>query len=272
MSDNPKARNRSTIFFTSVFFVFILVLMLAAVGAWHIIKIDDRTRELTAIVNNVVQHYEKTSTVEESNINHQISEDHAQQPDNCSLDDETNNALNPLEKLSNLIQYLQPKLDPNVAILIASSVLRYSTQFKFPPELIIHLIFRESSFNLMNNSSKDAKGLMQILPKAHMDKLKAHNISANSDIYYIDNNIMLGTMILAQYFERHKSIRKALESYVGGEQRGYVSDILSGYVDTKINEVRVYDETVSQNNEAPEQTTLEQESNLPGKPEIEVNK
>ena len=261
MNDNPENRNQRVIFFTSVFFIFILVLTLIGLGAWYIVRIDNRTSELATIVGNVIQHYEKTSEKEENNTNHQINKDYIQQPNNDSSDNLTNNTSNSLEKLSNLIQYLQPKLDPNVSRLIAVSVLKYSIQYKLPPELIIHLIFRESSFNLMNSSSKDAKGLMQILPKAHMDKLEKYNISPNSDIFYIDNNIMLGTMILAQYFERHKSIRKALESYVGGEQRGYVSDILSGYVDTKINEVRVYDEASSIDDKAYKATFLELESN-----------
>lgn len=271
MSDKPENRNQSAIFFTSVIFIFILVLTLTGTGAWYIIKIDNRISELAAIVGNALPHHEKTSEVEGNNIDYKISTDTAQQLDNNNSNNETNSISDSQEKLSNLIQYLQPKLDPNVSRLIAVSVSKYSTKYKLPPELIVHLIFRESSFNLMNSSLKDAKGLMQILPKAHMDKLKEYNISENSDIFYIDNNVMLGTIILAQYFDKHKSIRKALESYVGGEQKNYVSDILSGYVDTKINEVRVYEETSLQDNENYEEITSNLELNYPDRTETEEN-
>ena len=247
MTDKPKNRSQGADLL--IYALFILVLTLTGTGAWYIYKIDHRINKLTVIVGHIAQHYENISETEESKTNTKLSKDLSHQYGNDNFNDETDEISNSLVKLSNLIQNLQPKLDPDIAKLIAGSVSKYSIQYKLPPELLVHLIFRESSFNLMNNSSKDAKGLMQILPKAHMDKLKEYDINENSSLYYIDNNIMLGTIILLQYFEKHKSIKKALESYVGGEQQGYVSDILSGYVDTKINEVRMYNEASLQHKE-----------------------
>jgi hypothetical protein len=48
----------------------------------------------------------------------------------------------------------------------------------------------------------------------------------------------MGTMILAEYYEARNSIHGALESYLGADLKSYVSEILVGFADTKIEQFR----------------------------------
>ena len=141
---------------------------------------------------------------------------------------------NPTEYIVEIIQEKQPKIDPAVARPIAESVLKYSKKFEFPPELILCLIFRESSFKPMlvakptKYSELGCWGLMQINPPAHPEKLKKLGIEG-TQVFHIDNNIHLGCMILREYYNETKSINKALTKYVGGKHPSYVCDILSDF-------------------------------------------
>lgn len=139
--------------------------------------------------------------------------------------------------IASLISDLQPKVDPVVADTIAGSIYRYSKKYGMPPELIVNLAMRESSFRLILESNKKARGLMQIMATAHPEKLEKLGVN-NDNIFHIDNNIHLGTMILAEYYESRNSIYGALESYVGAELKNYINDILVGFTDTKIRQFR----------------------------------
>ena len=140
---------------------------------------------------------------------------------------------NPLTTLIKIIQQQQPRIDPLIAKPMAEAILKYSKKYNFPPELIIAIINRESKFRPMVTSSANCVGLMQINPPAHPEKLKKLNIKGK-EIFYIDNNIQLGCMILRKYYDNTKSIEKALTKYVGGKHPSYVCDILSNYTDLSI--------------------------------------
>ena len=123
---------------------------------------------------------------------------------------------------------LKPELDPNFINQLQTSVKTYSKQYNLPPELVVSVIFRESTFKPTVVSSAKCIGLMQINPKAHADKIKVMGITRN-EIFHIDNNIHLGCWILRDYIDKYKSVDKALKKYVGGNLSGYVSDILKTY-------------------------------------------
>jgi len=127
--------------------------------------------------------------------------------------------------ISQNIVYLQPKIDPNVNKLISRSIYKYSNEYKIPSNLIIAIIFRESSFKLLSSSKANCKGLMQINAEMHTEKLEQLNIQKES-IFHIDNNIHLGCWILNEYLNQTNDINKALIKYVGGEQTEYIIDIL----------------------------------------------
>ena len=132
------------------------------------------------------------------------------------------------KNITDSIIRLNPKVDPIIVVQLQKSIKTYSKQYNLPPELIISVIFRESTFKPTVISSAKCLGLMQINPKSHPEKIKAMGIKYN-EIFYIDNNIHLGCWILREYIDKYKSVDKALKKYVGGNLNGYVSDILKTY-------------------------------------------
>ena len=174
--------------------------------------------ENTEVINNIDDNIEEIVEKEDISIDDKINEEKIKQ------------------SIKNITQYiieLQPRLDETIANIIAESIVKHSKKYKFPPELITVLIYRESSFNLIAISSANCVGLMQINPKAHNDKMLKYKISYN-ELFKIDNNINMGCMILNEYYKREKNIIKALTRYVGGDHQKYIIDILSEFTDLQI--------------------------------------
>jgi hypothetical protein len=142
------------------------------------------------------------------------------------------------KNLMPIITRLQSRLDPMLAREIADAIQKYSNEYKLPPELVIHIIDRESRFRPLAKSKADAVGLMQIMTKAHKDKLKKMNISPE-EAYHIDNNVKLGCWIFREYFDKEKDIKKTLLRYVGGNHEKYVEDILIAFTNEAIIGVKV---------------------------------
>ena len=134
------------------------------------------------------------------------------------------------EKIANIVMSLKPQLDPAIANVISISIIKHSNHFNVPTSLVISIINRESEFNTLAVSSMGARGLMQIMTKVHKDKIKKIGID-NYKAMHIDNNIQLGCSILREYFNTEKSTEKALERYVGGQHKEYISDVLSTYLE-----------------------------------------
>jgi hypothetical protein len=170
--------------------------------------------------------------------------------------------------LKPIILRLQPRLDPALATSISESVLKYSQEYKLPPELIIHIINRESRFRPLVRSKAGAVGLMQIMTKAHKDKLKEMGITPQ-EAYHIDNNIKLGCWIFREYFNSGNDIKKTLLRYVGGNHEKYVEDILIGFTNEAI--VGVKDvQGVREVEEGDRGTEDQGEPQRNGEPEKEV--
>lgn len=127
-----------------------------------------------------------------------------------------------IKNIENRISNLQPRLDSQLKKRITNSILNNCEKYSLSPSLVVHLIFRESSFNHMSTSSKGAIGLMQIMFSAHKDKIKI----PKNKLYEIENNINYGCMILKDYIKMSKgNIQKALRRYVGGNEQEYINDI-----------------------------------------------
>lgn len=140
------------------------------------------------------------------------------------------------DELSDFMRSLQPKLDIEVSKIIATKIIESANEFGFPPALIVSLMYRESSFNMIAVSSAKCVGLMQINPSAHVDKIEEMELDYH-DLFSIGENIKLGCMILHEYYiSEEKDIRKALTRYVGGSHDNYVNDVLSMYSNYQINE------------------------------------
>lgn len=116
------------------------------------------------------------------------------------------------------LTYLNAKIDPLMAEIIAKSIDEHSKTYQLPRTLVCALIRKESNINPFATSNKNAVGLMQIMPKIHEDKLKK-----GENPYHIDTNIRVGCQVLKQYLDMEKgSIDKALHRYLGlgaGKQR-----------------------------------------------------
>lgn len=81
------------------------------------------------------------------------------------------------------------------------------------PMLIIAVMSIESSLNPRARSHKDARGLMQVLVKAHKEKFKPYGGIGSA--YKPEVSVEVGSIILKGMIERTGSVEKALKFYVG---------------------------------------------------------
>ena len=84
------------------------------------------------------------------------------------------------------------------------------------PLLILAVIAVESSFNPLAESGFGAKGLMQVVPRFHLDKLAAHG--GENAVLHPSTNILVGAQILRDYIRRTGSIEEGLQRYAGAAE------------------------------------------------------
>ena len=127
-----------------------------------------------------------------------------------------------VKSLAECILLLQPKQTPFVAHYIALNVLNESQAKNLDPDLVLALMFVESSFITHSASKADAVGLMQVrYPTWKLEpELVDNGVDKRSKLYWIDLNIKCGTDILARYYdESGKNIAKALYRYYSGDTK-----------------------------------------------------
>ncbi len=99
-------------------------------------------------------------------------------------------------------------------------------QHKLDPLLIIAIMGIESSFNPIAESRVGAKGLMQVIPKYHPEKLLP--FGGEKAVFDPAANVVVGTQILKEYLRRTGNLASALQMYAGAlEDR---SDTYTGKV------------------------------------------
>lgn len=81
------------------------------------------------------------------------------------------------------------------------------------PLLIMAVIAVESSYNPIAESQVGAKGLMQIIPKYHADKLA--QFGGEKAVFDPESNIRVGTRILREYMNWTGNLGIALQMYAG---------------------------------------------------------
>lgn len=122
------------------------------------------------------------------------------------------------------VKQLQPKLDAIIRARIVDAVFDSCEKYKLSPSVIVHLMFRESSFRHMIVSDKGAVGLMQVHPPSHPEKVGK---IPKSDLYGIETNIGYGCQILAEYLGSSSSLKEALGKYLGkGHRKSDVQAVL----------------------------------------------
>lgn len=94
-----------------------------------------------------------------------------------------------------------------------AAAFRAGLEHRVDPVLILAVIAVESSFNPVAESSLGAKGLMQVLPRYHQDKLAPHG----GEAALLDPllNIDIGTRILREYLRRAGETQSGLQMYGG---------------------------------------------------------
>jgi hypothetical protein len=97
------------------------------------------------------------------------------------------------------------------------------------PLLIIAVIAIESRFNPIAESVAGAKGLMQVIPKYHADKLE--EFGGEKAVYDPEANIVIGARILKEYIRYTGSLGSALQMYAGA-----LSDSEDQYTNRVLNE------------------------------------
>jgi soluble lytic murein transglycosylase-like protein len=96
------------------------------------------------------------------------------------------------------------------------------------PLLILAVIAVESRFNPIAESDYGARGLMQVVPRFHLEKLAAHGGEAS--VLQPHTNIFVGARILDEYIERTGSLEAGLQLYNGAPDdpaRTYAQRVLA---------------------------------------------
>ncbi len=102
-------------------------------------------------------------------------------------------------------------------------------QVGLDPLLILAVMAIESRFNPIAESLVGAKGLMQVMPKHHQDKLA--ETGGEESMLDPTTNILLGARILKEYIRRTGSLEAGLQFY-----NGALSDASSQYAQKVIAE------------------------------------
>lgn len=94
-----------------------------------------------------------------------------------------------------------------------ASAYQAGNAWKVDPLLILAVMAVESRYNPVAESNMGAKGLMQVIPKFHADKLLEHG--GESALLDPDVNIQIGAQILREYLRRFGETETALQMYAG---------------------------------------------------------
>jgi len=96
---------------------------------------------------------------------------------------------------------------------VVSAAYEAGEQFGLDPLLLLAVMAVESRFNPVARSVMGARGLMQIMPRQHRDKLAGYG----GEDALLDPmiNIMLGAQILKEYIGRSGNLKAGLQFYNG---------------------------------------------------------
>jgi len=119
------------------------------------------------------------------------------------------------QKYRALASYVSRKyrIAPDVTEQFVGAAYDAGRQVGLDPLLILAVMAVESRFNPVAESLMGAKGLMQVIPKHHLDKLLEHG--GEEAVLDPMINIALGARILKEYVRRTGSLEAGLQFYNG---------------------------------------------------------
>lgn len=119
------------------------------------------------------------------------------------------------EKYQALISYVSRRyrIAPDVIEQFVSAAHEAGRQVGLDPLLILAVMAVESRFNPVAESLVGAKGLMQVVPRHHLDKLLEHG--GEEAVLDPMINIPVGARILKEYIRRTGSVEAGLQFYNG---------------------------------------------------------
>lgn len=85
--------------------------------------------------------------------------------------------------------------------------------YSVDPVLVLAVMAIESRYNPVAESVMGAKGLMQVIPKFHPEKLSTHG--GEQALLDPEVNILVGTQILREYHRRLGDLESSLQMYAG---------------------------------------------------------
>lgn len=94
-----------------------------------------------------------------------------------------------------------------------ATAYRVGREYAIDPLLILAVMAIESRYNPVAQSSMGAKGLMQVIPRYHPEKLIEHG--GDDALLDPEINIRVGTWVLHEYLRRMGNLETALLKYAG---------------------------------------------------------
>lgn len=94
-----------------------------------------------------------------------------------------------------------------------ATAYRAGARYSVDPLLILAVMAVESRYNPVAESGVGAKGLMQVMPQFHLEKLADHG--GEEALLEPEVNIQVGAQILREYQRRFRDTEAALQMYAG---------------------------------------------------------
>src|SRR5258706_47488 len=119
------------------------------------------------------------------------------------------------QKFRALVSYVSKRyrIAPDITEQFVGAAYDAGQQVGLDPLLILAVMGVESRFNPVAESGVGERGLMQVVPKHHQDKLLEHG--GDEALLDLVINIPLGSRILKEYIRRTGSLEAGLQFYNG---------------------------------------------------------
>jgi soluble lytic murein transglycosylase-like protein len=105
------------------------------------------------------------------------------------------------------------RVSEDAAAGFVATAYQAGREFSLDPMLILAVMAVESRYNPVAESAMGAKGLMQVIPRYHPEKLADHG--GEQALLDPEVNILVGTRILREYLRRVGEVQAALQMYAG---------------------------------------------------------